>query len=798
MIDNLEPETITQVNTSFISERTPIVEQAKHDVAMSIPRQIEQQMPDATWFAKQQLMKPVLVNQIPWTTASARGSSLYTFDFPEILINKESLMTRTLRMYAYFRLTPVVKVQINATQFHQGQLIVSFDPFAMATDPSDTVVGSDYACNIFYATGLPNVKVMASEADPVELHIPFVHPRNYLTTNSGTGYDELGRVRIMVLNPLLAAEGASSSLTVSVWIYAKDASVHVPMNYHEAVIPSGILENVGNEFTSGFPNIRGGVSQVGNAIGNIYTGNFGGALRNAQGLIDNLGNILDFDYPTRPINPDKTISPVENLAITKGASRSQRLAIDPMSSYSPSPEVFGSSTEDVDLLRIVKTPMLMAQFRWNQTDSAGTEKFKIAISPIVAPVTYDSSPGVAAGVSLHYLSFVSHLFAYWRGGITYDIEFIATHYHSGRLLAAFVPNQDETSLTYVNAASSLPNAILDIQQTSKISITIPFVSSTPVKYTRDARIDDSQIGYFALYVQNQLAMSNNVAPSIEVNVYVRAADDYQLFVPRNPCLTFSRPTPPSIEAVASGGSAVELQSNRTQDTGKATDAQLTLGSAFALPEMRFGENYSLLDLTRRFTSFGSSTIQPFTNPDAYSGGPGLFTTVRPSSGEGDVFPSYLAILTRIFSIWTGSLRFKILYSAPRNSTVSVTYVHVPDDGSDPNPADTLEPFEGFDGYAGTTTNLSQDNALEFECPYYSPYQCLLAHYPKYTSLTDSKHMPNYNGTLYVYFLGSLPTGELLYENGYIAGGDDFRLGYLRPPGDNYNTNGFGQYHRYTL
>jgi len=52
--------------------------------------------------------------------------------------------------------------------------------------------------------------------------------------------------------------------------------------------------------------------------------------------------------------------------------------------------------------------------------------------------------------------------------------------------------------------------------------------------------------------------------------------------------------------------------------------------------------------------------------------------------------------------------------------------------------------------------------------------------------------------LYVYFLGSLPTGELLYENGYIAGGDDFRLGYLRPPGDNYNMNGFGQYHRYTL
>jgi hypothetical protein len=763
-----------------MEERAIISEQAKHDVSMTLPQEVESHMPDEHWLAKQQLTKPVQIGQYEWNPSQARGTIITSFKFPDILDSVESLMTRTLRMYAFYKLSPVVRLQINSTQFHQGQLIMTFDPFSQSFDTYAEAAGTAYPVHdIHYATGLPSVKVMASESDPIELRVPFVHPRSFLVSNSDAGYDTLGTVRIQVLNPLQAAAGATTNLTLTVWIYAADSSVHVPVAYHQAQ-PSGLSELISQIMGPA----KQGIQNTRNAVGHLASGNIGGALRSGQGLIDNLGSIFGFDYPTRIISPEKTISPVENLAVAMGASRSQRLAIDPESGYVPSPSIFGSSTEDMDFMKIARTPMLLAQIKWNTTDTAGTSLMQAPVAPSVAPQISVAGQDVQL---LSYLAYVAQFFTYWRGGIIYDIEFVATRYHSGRILVSYSPNYQVP--TYSDASSSNPNVVLDIQQTSKISFLVPFTSPTAMKTTRNNVADEFATGFVRLFVQNTLCAASNVAPDIEINVYVRAADDFQFYVPRSPSFDFRVPPLPSRLAIPSI-SGIELQSNRTKDEGSSTVAHLCLGSGVSPPEQRFGENYSMLDLVRRFTFLTKVTDIVDIDPNPFyitTGGskfhvhprlvPSVFSTDLPLTDN-----TYLSQIGRIFSIWSGSLRYKFVTPRSRNTESGLAVTHYPDWDFIPSGAFPIKAA----GYGLTLTTLAQDNTLEIEVPYYSPFNFLLTTMKPSELDTFSGRWPQTpleNGIIQLKLFGSRLTEEpqtVCYA--FVAAGDDFRYGYLRPPG----------------
>jgi hypothetical protein len=79
-----------------------------------------------------------------------------------------------------------------------------------------------------------------------------------------------------------------------------------------------------------------------------------------------------------------------------------------------------------------------------------------------------------------------------------------------------------------------------------------------MKTTRNNVADEFATGFVRLFVQNTLCAASNVAPDIEINVYVRAADDFQFYVPRSPSFDFRVPPLPSRLAIPSI-SGIELQ-----------------------------------------------------------------------------------------------------------------------------------------------------------------------------------------------------------------------------------------------
>lgn len=731
-------------------------------------------MAESTWLARHQLMKPVQVSQVDWTTTQDRGTDITSFRFPQVLGNQESLVLRTLRMYAFYKISPVFRVQINATVFHQGQLICSFDPFDICSTES---FGYDFS--IYYASGLPNVKIMASFSDAIELKIPFIHPRSFLTTNTDEAYNTLGRFRISILNPLRAADGASPSLTVTTWIYASDAQVHVPIQDHTPILgfadqeveATSLISNVtdvaSNLLGTGKDKIESLVGEGKNLFrggqqlyGNVMSGNIGQALRTGQGLIDNLGNIFGFDYPARTLQPSKTISPIENLAITKGVSQSQRLGMDPFALHSLPDEVASESIEAMNLKSLVQMPMLITQFVFNSTQTRGTLLKSIPVNPCVS--YWDGQV-----LTRTYLSFVSNAFTYWSGGLVYDIEIVATKFHSGKLIFAYIPNV-VTEPDYSAVSDSLPNIIVDIQQASSIKFIVPFTSSTALKNTystgslqdRKTGIVDTCTGVLACYVQNTLAYASNVSPNVEINVYISAADDFSLFVPQRPVLD-------RVEQVEATSLLLDTNKNESQ----ASPCSLTFGAGVSRIYPRFGEDYSLFDLIKRFSpctrrNFSTSGDSPTQE---------LIFLVNPLSET-----SYLSYWASLYSCWSGSIRYKFVALTNRSTTAGLQATHFPTMKS----SDIISPTD-FDasrtwGLASARTQLSQDNAVEIEIPFYSKYSLLITVINEFTSalIPALGDLVN-NGFLSLFCTATEP--QDLSIDVYTAAGDDFRFIYPRPP-----------------
>jgi hypothetical protein len=789
MNDNFQPTENQHTNTHFLEERTVHDERSQQDTPLELPQSVSNEISERSWMTKELIEKPILLKTFDWKTSNSRGELLWSCDFPEVIIGLDSVFQTALSIHSFFKIAPIFRVQLNSTTFHQGQLICSWDPFHQSTDDISANPGLAAALfNIFYATGLPNGKIMASESDPIDLKLPFIQPRNFLTTNSDTGFDIMGRLRVNVLNPLVVGANGSSTISVSVWLTSLNTDIRVPMNPHALKAPSFRV----NATSTGL---------LTDLTGNKATGNFGQLLKTGVGLASSLTG-LNLDDPTQPLDPPNTIMPIENPSTVKGVSRALRLSLDPKSGQLLPDDILGNPLNDMDLLRIMKTPMLCSQIKWSDTDAPGTALFtNIPLSPMLTgPVPQPAGYPIVPKYST-FLSYGTSFFGYWRGALTFDIEIVATQFHSGKLIFAFKPNVDSSAITFEQASRSLPNAILDLQTTSKLSFSIPFVSATGYKAVRNPKgytenndaIDECVIGYMACFVQNRLIHSPTSASSIEINIYIRAGEDYHVAVPRYPSIRLRQNGPAPTKINATSTSSIELQVDRSSDQAKPT-VVLSSGQGTTSPIPRFGETFSMLDILRRYTSFDMPNRENIDYFDKYN------ILVHPLTGNihdmtVTYAPGFLALFSALYSGWTGSLRYKFIFPKPRTSEVMATVTHNFDYAFRPTPAvaPTINEYAN-PGYAYHITTLSQHNALEVEVPFFSPYNFLLIR-PDYDDTPAYGLQYIHNGILSLQSSNNSEQTESTEKFGQfvslIAAGEDFRFIYLRaPPIDNSEENSF--------
>jgi hypothetical protein len=134
-----------------------------------------------------------------------------------------------------------------------------------------------------------------------------------------------------------------------------------------------------------------------------------------------------------------------------------------------------------------------------------------------------------------------------------------------------------------------------------------------------------------------------------------------------------------------------------------------------------------------------------------------------------------------FTFYSGSIRYKILFSNPRTFGSFLAAYYVPNPPSTETDPGNLNEIR----YAGAplaVTNMTQDSGLEIEIPFYSIYNQNVIFSTNDNGVPDTAKT---NGLLILKFQPYSADYKLYKESCdfsiFIAAGDDYRVSYLVAP-----------------
>jgi hypothetical protein len=129
------------------------------------------------------------------------------------------------------------------------------------------------------------------------------------------------------------------------------------------------------------------------------------------------------------------------------------------------------------------------------------------------------------------VGYATYPFQYWRGSLIYTFEVICSPFHRGQLRIEWSPSVPDNAEDTTN---TVHNCVLDVKSGTKIDVHVAWAQREPWKPTTissgasGAATTDSN-GMLYVKVANPLTCPL-ATQSIQVNVYVRAGEDYEVAV----------------------------------------------------------------------------------------------------------------------------------------------------------------------------------------------------------------------------------------------------------------------------
>ncbi len=767
-------------------------------------------MPASTITSEDILKHPVLISTVTWDTTMVPGTEITGFTIPAIFATLDTFHTRMLEVYAYFKPKVCLRFMINSTKFHQGKLIAFYDPME-STVPSGTV--GKRPRNIWMASGQPNVILDAGYSNSGVIEIPFEHVLSYMTTNSTERAPQMGSVYLMVLNQLGASTGVSSSLQVQVMLSCNDVELHIPMMPHtiklisddapfvpEAVPAATALKvkpsaGIRQVLDASWSSIK----TVPSAFWNLFTGNWNGLGDNlntfwedAKDRFEGGFKMLGMDKPTTLDNKTQNmLSTTAPLPHMKGVDGSIRLAATPTGGYTKIG--YSEANEgEMSIKQIIKTKMLLSQIPWSDAMSAGTLLQTFPVAPGICASVTPATP-IAGYTTLQptFLSYMSLAYEQWHGSINFRFDFAATQFHTGRILAVFIPNSSTTGYTNdLNHLTNNPSHLFDLHENKTFEVNIPFVSSTPRKNTSNPitaafTVDDElSLGTLNLYVYTPLAVTNNVPSAITFNAYISAGDDFVFEVPRirdDVYYTTDTNIPSLGEFVPESIAALPL---RSED--RNSPQTIIKGSGVTKVMTHYNEEIAdVRDFARRYADYRDLFLTLSAEPTniLFYATANNETTLNSITKKSAQIP--LIFISSLFTFWSGALRYKFIPHMNRSQSLRASICNaLGKTSSAPLLGTGVTSFLQGAGksYPYHIQNCAQDSGVEVEIPFYSFYNQFLVNTVQSTG--NFNDLIYGSGSIITQFetpdMTEFPSNEL-NVTALVSAGDDFKLRFLVSP-----------------
>jgi len=543
------------------------------------------------------LSRPYLIHQTTWDSTQGSGVPVYRVN-PLTELLKQPNFKEKISKFAYGTFKIKLRTMCNFTAVQAGKLLIGAYP----TTPGNAYV-TDGPARTFQLSTFRHVEIDAGTQEEVELELPFYNDISCYRL------DELPEAQWTVLciclNPLTGTTN-NELVDVNVYAWLEDINLKMPTGQMAGPREGEKKQQTGIISTTlqTAADIAGSLTQV------PVLSEIAGPVAWASSAAAGVASFFGFSKPYNEGTNDRmTIVPASGMGQIDGADTSIKMTamnnanIEQLADH-----------DEMMISEIAKRQGLVARHKWKFSDP----KDKILYSAVVSPALYNiyETPSGKRLLGLPPLAWLSTMFLYWCGDISFRFSFAKNEFYTGKLLISFHPN---TKTEQTGSDNDVYRRIVSLKNSNDVTVTIPYVF-----FKHWARTNEG-IGVIQVQVFNRLQAASVVADTIEFNTWL-FSNNIKFAVPatnlgKASCsvdntaparlLTYHR-THTEREAAVGIARGQILQTPNVAEDGH--DDYL-FGSPVHLDgeKVTIGESIvSLRALTRRFNKFGFATEGSYT------------------------------------------------------------------------------------------------------------------------------------------------------------------------------------------
>lgn len=484
------------------------------------------------------LNKPKLLANVSWTTANTEGTVIYALNEVGTLLNNVTEWNYKIKGFGLVRGTFVLRVQINASPFQAGSMIIHAIPNLLGATQGEPNFIKRVNKNLMQKLQHPHVFLTTNET-AAEMRLPFIAGPDYfdLKQPSTAGF---GYISAEVATPLRVGAGSLTYVDVSVYGFWEDFElaaptigqssmksklVRKPVNKREAAGPVTDGLNKVAKVADAFSSIPG-VSTVADAVG--WTARFA----------SNLTSIFGW---SKPIMDDKVV-PFSNqilryAATSEGTDTSVPLGVLHDNLTPAVHDYTMYACDEMSLKFLGSIQHYYTTLTWNVATPTDTSLLSLNLNPQSLGTSYIDTVGLKSIV--YYgggpLAYLARCFQLWRGSLNVHMKFIKTKFHSGRIQITWTPGTHiTTSPTTSDSLYSL-RQIVDIREQDELVLNLPYL--VPAKWLNNngaLAAYQTTSGRLDVLVLNDLRAPESCGQTIDILVSFTAGDDFEFAVPSRP------------------------------------------------------------------------------------------------------------------------------------------------------------------------------------------------------------------------------------------------------------------------
>lgn len=483
-----------------------------------------------------------LVASRDWLTSANPGTQIFKDQFPYCLFSSPSFPGAfALGIHEYLNAAAVeFTLQVSASPFSVGILQLIWTPSFSADlnkfgTAADTFANRD-TTNPDNAIDCYSMLLNIGEGNTATLTVPLTNVLSILRTSTyrtlwtGTtaqtnftpeNFNFWGNIAINVFNKLegITAE-EDQNLGVKLWARLIEPQTSLLRPYRDPITSSpfqsqgammSVAAAVGSALASAAPSLAVGAAST--IVGAA-----------AQGIAHKVGKKCT--YYTE-IGEDPLCV---NMALTNDHRSILSLGYD-TKDFADTITDLSDSPAEVDFKGIAARRSRINRIAWEASSPLDTPLLTFPCHPMTGISLITGT--VNNILKMSNLAFSALSFAYWRGSLTYTFEVVGNSYTRGALMVVYQPKDDATLITDAVSATAYPHSVINIAETRKFSLRVPYNSQTawsrtPLVRSLDGNLSliaPDNLGKLSIIILNPIRTNSaSTLTSLDVNVYAHSVD----------------------------------------------------------------------------------------------------------------------------------------------------------------------------------------------------------------------------------------------------------------------------------